>query len=225
MEEMMNSDEASSFFQSSQQMTVLWSGVYSKSFVFTIAFIVAVWSYFLKAYIESASNSSGHDLSYLAVAAGFTSILLGLWRLYTHYIYNHLAGLYPDLLYCEKILGIEPYRGTAGYLQKCIPRLRQILGKSELNPNQKQKAISFLVETKRLGQRSHLVINFIMVVIIITMFVLCISVHAKIQLPLAIGTIIATIIGFLLVLCGIFTFQRYPSRSTIATAITKYQEE
>jgi hydrogenase-4 membrane subunit HyfE len=222
---MMNSDEARSFFQSSQQMMVLWAGVIAKSFVFTIVFIAAVWSYFLKAYIESVSTGSAHGLSYLAVAAGLTSILLGLWRVYTRYIYNRLAGLYPDLLHCEKILGIEPYRGTAGDLQKRIPRLRRILGETELNPDQKQEAISFLVETKRLGRRSHLVIDFIMVVIIIIMFVLCISVHAKIQLPLAIGTIIATIVGFLLVLCGIFTFQRYPSQSTIATAITKYQEE
>jgi hydrogenase-4 membrane subunit HyfE len=221
----MNSNEARSFFQSSQQMTVLWAGVISKNFVFTIVFIAAVWSYFLKAYIESVSTGFSHGLSYLAVAAGLTSILLGLWRVYNRFIYNRLAGLYPDLLHCEKILGIESSRGTAGDLQKRIPRLRRILGESELNPDQKQKAISFLVETKRLGQRSHLVIDFIMIVIIISMFGLCISAHAKIQLPLAIGTIIATLAGFLLVFCGIFIFQRYPSQSTIATTITKYQEE
>lgn len=221
----MNREEAHSFFQSSQRMTTLWTGVIAKHVVFIIVLIAAFWSYFLKAYIESVAINSAQGFSYLAVAAGLTSILLGLWRVYSRYIYNSLAGLYPDLLHCEKILGIEPYRGTGGELQKCIPRLRRILGDNELNPDQKQEAISFLVETKRLGQRSHLVIDFIIIVIIITMFVLCISVHAKIQLPLAIGTIMATIGGFLLVLCGIFTFQRYPSQSTIATTITKYQEE
>ncbi len=221
----MNSDEARSFLQSTQQMRALWAGVISRDFVLIIAFIVAIWSYFLKAYIEWASNSPDNGLAFLAVAAGLSSILVGLWRLYTHYIYNRLAGLYPDLLLCENILGIEQYRGTAGYLQRSIPRLRRILGGNELNPNQQQEAIAFLVERKGLGRRSLLVLDFIGIALIIMMFVLCISVHNKIQLALAAGTIIATILGFVLILCGIFTFQRYPSQSIVATAIAKYEEE
>ena len=221
----MTSDEVRSFLQSTHQMRALWTGIISRNFVFTIAFIVAIWSYFLKAYIESGSNGLANGLSFLAVAAGLTSIMLGLWRLYTRYIYCHIAGLYPDLLYCEKILGIEPHRGTAGYLQRSIPILRQILGEKHLNSDQKQEVIVFLVDRKSLGRKSHIVLDFIVIAFIITMFVLCIGVHANIQLPLAIGTIIATIVGFLLVLCGIFAFQRYPSQSIIKTAITEYGEE
>ncbi len=221
----MNSDEARSFLQSTQQMRALWAGVISRDVVFIIAFIAAVWSYFLKAYIDSASNSPDNGLAFLAVAAGLSSILLGWWRLYTHYIYSRIVDLYPDLLLCENILGVEPYRGTAGYLQRTIPRLRRILGENELNPNQQQAAISFLVESKSLGRRSHLVLDFIGIALIITMFVLCIGVRNKIQLDLAVGTIIATIMGFVLVLCGIFIFQRYPSQSIVATAIAKYEEE
>jgi hypothetical protein len=225
MEEIMSSDEVRSFLQSSQQMRALWTGIISRDFVFTIAFIVAIWSYFLKAYIESGSNNLANGLSFLAVAAGLTSIMLGLWRLYTRYIYNRVAGLYPDLLLCEKILGIESHQGTAGYLQRSIPRLRQILGEKQLNPDQKLEVIAFLFDRKSLGRKSHIVLDFIVVALIITMFVLCVGVHSNIQLPLAIGTIIATIVGFLLVLCGIFAFQRYPSQSIIKTAITKYGEE
>jgi hypothetical protein len=225
MEKIMNSDEARSFLQSSQQMRAVWSGIISRNFVFTIAFIVAIWSYFLKAYIESGSNNLANGLSFLAVAAGLTSIMLGLWRLYTRYIYNRVAGLYPDLLLSEKNLGIEPHRGISGYLQRSIPRLRQVLGEKYLNSEQKLDVIAFLVNRKSLGRKSHIVLDFIVIALIITLFVLCIGVHANIQLPLAIGTIIATIIGFLLVLCGMLAFQRYPSQSIIKTAITRYGEE
>lgn len=221
----MKSDDARALLQSTQNLRTLWASVISRNFVCAVALNAAIWSYFLKAYIESSSSSPANGLPYLAVAAGLTSILLGWWRLYNHYIYNHIASLYPDLLLCEKILGIEPDRGTAGHLVRTIPRLRRILTEKELNPDQKGEAIAFLAAKKSLGRSSHIVLDIIVLGIITLMFVLCISVHAKLQFPLAIGTLIATIIGFLLIVYGIFTFQRYPPQAIITLAITKYGEE
>jgi hypothetical protein len=100
-----------------------------------------------------------------------------------------------------------------------------MLSGDELNPRQKGEAISYLVAGKSIGRLSHLVIDIIVLGIIISLFGLCISVHSIVQLPLAIGSLTATIIGFLLVLCGIFGFQRYPSQASITAAIRQYGEK
>ena len=76
-----------------------------------------------------------------------------------------------------------------------------------------------------MGKRSHIVIDLIVIAVIVAMFVLCLSIHSKIQLPLAIGSIIATILGFLLLLFSILSFQRYPTQAMITLAISKYEEE
>lgn len=218
----MKDDDARALLQSTQNLRALWQGVISLDYLFALAINAAIWTYLLRAFIESVSTGSNQGFSYLAVATGLSSLVLGLWRLHTRYLYNRIAGLYPDLMLCEKILGIEAYRGTAAYLVSIIPRLRRILSGEELNPHQKEEAISYLVAEKSMGRLSHLVIDIIVLAIIISLFGLCISVKSSLQIPLATGSITATIIGFLLVLCGIFAFQRYPSQSIITAAIRQY---
>jgi hypothetical protein len=225
MEGVMKSDDACALQQSTQNLRTLWEGVISRDYIFVIAINAAIWTYLLRAYIESFSTPSNQGFSYLAVAAGLSSIMLGLWRLYTRYIYNRIAGLYPDLLLYEKILGIEPDHGTTAYLVGTIPRLRRLLSGERLNPNQKGEAISYLVAEKRMGRLSHIIIDIIVLGIIISLFGLCISLYSKVQLLLATGSLVVTIIGFLLVICSIFAFQRYPSQSIITAALRKYGEE
>jgi hypothetical protein len=128
-------------------------------------------------------------------------------------------------LVCEQILGLEPNQGTAGYLRRTIPRLSRILLGEELNPNQKSEAVAFLVRKKSMGRLSHLVIDIIVIAIIIAMFVLCVSIYSKIQLPLAVGSIIAIILGLLLLVFSMLSFQRYPSQALITAAISKYEED
>ena len=94
-----------------------------------------------------------------------------------------------------------------------------------MSPKQKSEAMSFLVRKKSMGRFSHIVIDIIMLAVIIGMFVLCVSLYYKIQLSLAISSIIATILGFLLLLFSMLSFQRYPSQAVISEAITKYEEE
>ena len=221
----MKDDDARVLLQSTQNVRALWQGVISLDYLFALAINAAIWTYLLRAFIESFSTGSNQGFSYLAAAAALSSFVLGLWRLHTRYLYNHIAGLYPDLMLCEEVLGIEPDRGTAAYLVNIIPRLRRMLSGDELNPRQKGKAISYLVAGKRMGRLSHLVIDIIVLGIIIGLFGLCISVHSNLQLPLAIGSLTATIIGFFLVLCGIFGFQRYPSQASITAAIRQYGEK
>ena len=76
-----------------------------------------------------------------------------------------------------------------------------------------------------MGRLSHLVIDIIVIAIIIAMFVLCVSIYSKIQLPLAVGSIIAIILGLLLLVFSMLSFQRYPSQALITAAISKYEED
>lgn len=220
----MNSDDARALHQSTQRLRTLWAGVISRDFICIIAIIAGIWTYFLKAYVESITTNPGHSISYLAVAAGLSSLLLGLWRVFTQHIYDRVAGLYPDLLLCEQSLGVETNQGTAGYLRRTIPRLGRILSGEELNPNQKSEAVSFLVRKKSMGRLSHIVIDITVLAVIVGMFVLLVSMYSKIQLSLAIASVISTIVGFLLLVFSMFSFQRYPSQAVITAAIAKYEE-
>lgn len=221
----MKDDDARALLQSTQNLRAFWEGIISLDYFFALAINVAIWTYLLRAFIESFSTGSNQGFSYLAVATGLSSLVLGLWRLHTRYLYNRIAGLYPDLLLCEKILGIESDRGTAAYLVSTIPRLRRILSGEELNLPQKVKAISYLAAGRSMGRLSHMVIDIIVLGIIISLFGLCISLYSNLPFPLTIGSLMATIIGFLLVICSIFAFQRYPSQSIITAALRKYGEE
>jgi hypothetical protein len=225
MEDSMNSDNARVLLQSTQSVRTLWAGAISRDFVYAVALNAAIWTYFLKGYVESFPTNPSEAFTYLAVAAGLSSLILGLWRVFTRHTYDRIAGLYPDLLVCEQSLEVEPNQGTAGYLRRAIPRLSRILSGEELNSNQKSEAVSFLVRKKSMGRRSHIVIDIIVLAVIIGMFVLCVSIYSKIQLSLAIGSIIATIMGFLLLLFSMLSFQRYPSQAVITAAIAKYEED
>ena len=225
MEVSMNTDDARVLLQSTQQVRTLWAGAISRDFVYAVALNAAIWTYFLKAYVESLASNPSQGFSYLAVAAGLSSLILGLWRVFTSHTYGGIAGLYPDLLLCEQSLVVETNQGTAGYLSRTIPRLSRILSGEELNPNQKSEAVSFLVRKKSMGRLSQIVINITVLTVIVGMFVLCISMYSKIQLPLAIASIISTILGFLLLVFSMLSFQRYPSQAVITEAIVKYEEE
>ena len=221
----MNSDNARVLLQSTQNVRTLWAGAISRDFVCAVAMNAAIWTYLLKGYVESFSTNPSEAFSYLAVAAGLSSLLLGLWRVFSRHTYDRIAGLYPDLLLCEQILGLETNQGTAAYLRRTIPRLSRIFSGEELNPNQKSEAVAFLVRKNSMGRLSHVVIDIIVIAVIIGMFILCLSIYSKIRLPLAIGSIIATIVGFLLLVFSMLSFQRYPSQALITAAIAKYEEE
>jgi hypothetical protein len=225
MEDFMKSDDARVLLQSTQRVRTLWSGSISRDFVYAVGLNAAIWTYFLKAYVESLSSNPSQGFSYLAVAAGLSSLTLGLWRVFTSHTYGRIAGLYPDLLLCEQSLGVETNQGTAGYLSRTIPRLSRILSGEELNPNQKSEAVSFLVRKKSMGRLSHIVIDITVLAVIVGMFVLCISMYSKIQLSLAIASVISTILGFLLLVFSTLSFQRYPSQAVITEAIATYEED
>jgi hypothetical protein len=225
MEVLMNTDNARVLLQSTQSVRIVWAGAISRDFVFAVAVNAAIWTYFLKGYVESFSANPSEPFSYLSVAAGLSSLILGLWRVCTRHTYDRIAGLYPELLVCEQSLGLEPNQGTAGYLRRTIPRLSRIFLGEELNPNQKSEAVAFLVTKRSMARLSDVVVDVIVIAVIICMFILCLSNYAKIQLPLAIGSIIATILGFFLLVFSMLSFQRYPSQAVITEAIAKYEEE
>jgi hypothetical protein len=225
MEVKMNSDDARVLLQSTQRLRTLWAGAIISYFVYTIALNAAIWTYFLKGYVESLTTAPGYGFSYLAVAAGLSSVILGLWRVFTRHMNDRIAGLYPDLLICEQRLGVEYEHGTAGYLVRTIPRLHRIFTGRELSPKQQGDAISFLVKKKSMGRLSHIVTDIVVLATIICMFVICVSMYPRIHLSVAIGSVIATILGFLLLIFGLLSFQRYPSQASVTAAIDKYNEE
>lgn len=101
-----------------------------------------------------------------------SAVLLGLWRLYTRHIDDHLANLYPDLLLCEGVLRLPYDRGTSGYLAKAVPHVKELLTSSELSVQDRVKGIEALVKEKHAGDRGHMWMDVLslLIVIIITVF-------------------------------------------------------
>ncbi|MFC1955298.1 hypothetical protein ACFLWZ_01995 [Chloroflexota bacterium] len=218
----MESDDARTLLLSIQQLRRHWAGVITSHFGYAIIINAAIWSYLLKAYVDSLSVQSIEGLSYVALAAALSAILLGLWRLYTHSIDNHIAGLYPDFLLCEGVLGIRYPHGTGGYLIGAVPKVCKIFSSHKLKPDQEEvEVIVYLVEKKKIGRRSHFSIDVVVCLIIIGMFVLCLNLLEKVQLSIVIGCLVATVIGFVLVVCCLLCFQMNPTDEHIQNAIQK----
>lgn len=150
---------ASPLLLSTQQLRINRSGVITSWYGIVIATYGVVWSIFLRAY---------HQWENIAFGFIISSILLAFWRLYMRRIDNGIAQLYPELIDAEVALKIPPEYGTLGYLSRDVPCLIQLLGpNSDLKPKQKTKAISYLVEQRRVGQRTHSTADFISALAII----------------------------------------------------------
>ncbi len=152
----MKPDDARALLQSTQRLRTHWSGVITTHVGYAIMINVAIWSYFLKTYIDSLATSSDGQPVYVGAAAALSSIALGLWRLYTRYTDNAIAGLYPDFLLCEGTLSVPAEHQTSGYLTREVPPVRLILLDNDLKLEQKVEGIRELVESKHIGRRGHL---------------------------------------------------------------------
>jgi hypothetical protein len=157
-------EDARALLSSTQQLRTHWSGVLTSHFGLSLTINVAIWSYFVKSFVDSMISSAGKEKIFLYVASALSSLLLGLWRVYTRHIDDHIANLYPDFLLSEEMLQVPSDRGTCGYLRKAVPGLqRHLNGKLSVN------AISCLVKLKRMGNRGHFKIDLIALGAIIVM--------------------------------------------------------
>lgn len=221
MQDIIKPDDARALLQSTQQLRTHWSGAITTHIGYAIVINVAIWSYFLKSYIDSLTVPSEAQPLYIALAAALSAITLGMWRLYTHHIDNHIAGLYPDFLLYEGILSVPSDHGTSGYLIRAVPRVNLIFSDKDLTIEQKLEGISTLVKLKRIGRRGHLAIDLFTLVVLLGMFAVSLSLRSASQSSLAIACFTGICIGFLFILIGLFYYQRDPSKRFIEEVLSE----
>ncbi len=216
MNNTMDPNGAGALLQSTQQLRTHWSGVITTRIGYTIVALVAIWSYFLKMYIDSFTPPSEVQPLYILVATTLSAILLGLWHLDTHNRDKALASLYADFVLCEGILCVPPEHGTSGYLMRSVSRnLCLILKDSKLGPKERAKGISMLSEKKRVGGRGSLKINITTLIILSGMCVASIPLQTKPPSSLAIACYIGIVFGFVLIGVALWGSQKYPSKKDI----------
>lgn len=224
MQNIIKSEDAGVLLQSTQRLRTHWSSVITTHIGYTLMVNVAIWSYFLKSYIDSLTVSSEVYPSYIVLAAALSSMTLGMWRLYTHYIDNHIAGLYPDFILYESILSVPSDRGTSGYLVRAVPIVDLLLLDKDLTNEQKLEGISTLVKSKRIGRRGHLTIDVLTLVVLIGMSAISLSLRSELQSSLAVGCFTGIYIGLSFTLFGLFFYQKNPSKRFIEEILSKLKE-
>lgn len=166
----MESENARSLLQSTQQLRTHWSSIIVTHIGYAVIINVGIWSYFLKAYIDSLAPTISQPL-YIGIASALSSILLMLWRFYTRWIDNNIAGLYKDFLFFEGILSVPSEYGTSGYLMHAVPAVNPIFQDNKLKPEQKREGINKLIQLKRIGRRGHLWFDICTLILILCMFI------------------------------------------------------
>jgi len=196
-------EDARALLQSTQNLRLAWSSALTSLIGYTMIANVAIWSYFLKAYVDALNSNLNTQSNYIIIAASVSSILIGLWRLYTRYIDNQIANLYPDFLLYEGTLSVPPDHGSCGYLIRNVPNVDLILN-ANINLDKKINGIKELVERKCIGNRGHILFDIFAIVIIVMLLAASIIIRlTKIQSLLTIFCLAGISIGLLLVLLGI----------------------
>lgn len=192
---------------------------------------VAIWSYFLKVYIDSLITSPKGEPLFILIATALPAIILGAWRVYTHHIDNHIAGLYPDFIFCEGILCVPPDYGTSGYLMRALPKnvrkmLREMFRNMNFTPEQKARAISDLVALRHIGRHGHLRIDISTLIFVSVMGLVSAVLQSQSKLSvLATGCFILIGIGLSSIIWAIFAYQRNPSTKDIESVLPKPKKQ
>ncbi len=147
----MNCDDARALLQSTQQLRTHWSGVITTRIGFVIVASVAIWSYFLKVYIDSFDGILGTQPLYLLVATIISTILFALWHEDTRRFVEQISLRYADFILYEGLLSVPPEYGTSGYLMSAVSDdLSIILEDKDLTSEQRAKGILMLSKEKHL---------------------------------------------------------------------------
>ncbi len=212
----MEKDDARALLQSTQLLRIHWSSVITTHLGYAIVTNVAVWSYFAKVYVDS---SLGQPL-FIGVAAAISSFMLGLWRLYTRHIDNHIAQLYPELLFYEGLLGVPSEYSTSRYLMKAVGRVDRILSLPDegLTRDKKREGITKLVESKHIGRRAHKWLDHGVLLAIVVMFAGSFSAFHYAGEWWTIGNLVCSlviIVGFGITLFEYCYYQKDPNEALI----------
>jgi hypothetical protein len=176
------------------------------------ALFAAIWAFLLKACMDA------RNLNYIVIAAASSSIVLGVWRLYTRYLDNGIANLYPTFVYCEQIMGVPSEYGTVAYLRESVLRGFDL-------PSDKQAlldGVRELVENRHIGNRGHDALDRLAALVILVQFLICICVvyvgggFAQPLWPAA----TATVLSLALIAIGACRFQRNPTEAHLKRAFS-----
>ena len=214
--------------RSTQQLRTHWSSAIIRLMGYAIALNTAIWTYLLKSYVESGVEMTEAKSKYIVLAAASSAMILGLWRLYTHYIDNRIAGLYPDFIFYEGILSVPYSYGTSRYLSENVSGVDIILSDKDLTYVQKSKAIMILVKSKHIGRRGHLAIEIFSLVVVVTMFLISLvaSISSQsVQSPLNIICFFLMAIGILFISLSMFFYQRNPSEELIKGVVPSLKQD
>jgi hypothetical protein len=208
-----------------------WSGILNNLLGFIIIASAAIWGFFGHSYSVNIGHPAITGLFFL-IAGGISSLILGLWRLYAHYIDDHITQLYPEILPYEGQLGVAPISGIWGYLTRYIAAFRKSLLLDSLNLEQKVELVRKLGKLKLLSSRGHLVFD-ISVLVLIACFIAFsfhilgkyyegyLSVHPPyyVLLPL-----IVMLCGLALASVALGAFHRSPTRTEIERIISEVKK-
>jgi len=224
-------ENARALLQSTQQLRTHWSGVIVNLINYVIVLNVGIWTIFGKGYIDSLATPCNKQPSYIVLAAFLSSLSLFLWRLYTHYLDNQIAELYPDFLLYEEVLGVPYGHGTKEYLSKNVPFLEEhVFLNHHLKSDEKLDVVKKLIEKKRVGCRGHNVIDIIALAAIFLMLVSSVifgfnsinKVLFRFDIAYYVFIIIGTIILWLCYLCY---FQKDPTEKFIDDTVKLVKEQ
>lgn len=213
-------EDARAQLASLQQLRTHWSGVITSHLGLALTINIGVITYFLKAYIDSTISGLPQYTLLFSLSA-LTSIILGLWRLYTHYIDNSIANLYPDFLKCEYTIGLSNKEGTMNYLKRELSNTEKILDSEKLTFKEKLDFISELIKIKRIGTRGHLPIDLFSLSIQIVLMSMAIWLgFDKMKTIDCILTMIS-FLGILFTVLGVIRYQKWTRKKDINKTLEK----
>jgi len=220
----MEKSDAHAMLSSTQQLRTHWSGVITSHLGLSLTINVAIWSYFITAYLDSIKENDFNHL-FILVASAISAILLGLWRLYTRHIDDHLANLYPDFLLCEGVIGMPFERGTGGYLAKAVENAKPLLKSTKINLEDRVKGVEKLVTAKRIGDRGHRIIDLVALVVTIIIFILSFIIILGSGVKSHWYFLIANSLGIIFIVLSLTCFQRNPKNCLVQSIIDQLENK
>lgn len=140
-----------------------------------VTLISGVWTFFITGFLEhspfvnpniNVEDAHPFTFSYIIMAAGISSLILMLWRLYSRYLDSQISELYPEILKYERILGVSKTEGVAHYLARSNKNIENALDR--LDENKHLEFITQLVRDRHVGRRGTLFIDKLVIVAFIT---------------------------------------------------------
>jgi len=221
MQDIMESNGAGALLQSTQQLRTHWSDVIDRRIGYIMIAIVAIWSYFLKMYINSFTPPSEVQSLYILLATTLSAMLLGVWRLDARSIDNNIALLYADFVLCERVLSVPPEHGISGYLIRSLCNLRLILKDEDLTPKETARGILMLSERKRIGGRGNPELDRLTSLVLLAMCNVSIPLQTELLSYFTILCYGGIIIGFVLIWFGCRASQKNPSEEDIKDILSE----